>query len=73
MAVADIVTAITEDRPYRLGLNSEKAIEILDDMVKKGGIDKGIVDIVKDNFYQINYVRAKAQQDELQEYNEFYN
>jgi len=68
MAVADIVTAITEDRPYRLGMKSEEAIKILDDMVKNGAIDEGIVKIVKDNFSRINEVRVKAQQDALQEY-----
>jgi len=72
MSVADIVTAITEDRPYRLGMNSEKAMEVLFGMVKNGGIDKGTVEIVKDNFYLINDVRIQAQHDALQEYKAFY-
>jgi len=73
MAVADIVTAITEDRPYRVGMECEKAIEILSDMVKNGGIDDGIVELVKNNFSRINDVRIKAQQEATQEYNNFYN
>ena len=68
MAVADIVTAITEDRPYRPGMNSEAAIKILTNMAENGAIDKGIVEIVKENFSRINEVRIKAQQDALQEY-----
>jgi len=68
MAVADIVTAITEDRPYRPGMNSEEAIRILADMVENGSIDKGTVEIVKENFSRINDVRIKAQQNAMQEY-----
>jgi len=73
MAVADIFTAITEDRPYRLGMNSEEALKILTGMVENGGIDGGIVEIVKANFSRINDVRIKAQQDALEEYVSFRN
>jgi len=73
MAVADIVTAITEDRPYRLGMECEKALDVLYGMVENGEIDKDIVDTVKDNFPHINNLRFKAQQEELQEYNAFYD
>ena len=72
MAVADIVTAITENRPYRLGMDSNKAIGILSDMVDSGGIDKGIVDIVRENFPRISEVRMKAQLKAQQEYSDFY-
>jgi HD-GYP domain-containing protein (c-di-GMP phosphodiesterase class II) len=73
MAVADIVTAITEDRPYRLGMKSEEAVKILTNMVENGAIDKGTVKIVKENFSRVNDVRIKAQQDALQEYISFRN
>jgi len=73
MAVADIFTAITEDRPYRLGMDSEKTIKILAGMVESGAIDKGIVDIVKENFTRINDARIKAQQEAQQEYINFYS
>ncbi|MDR2924807.1 MAG: HD domain-containing protein [Azoarcus sp.] len=73
VAVADIVTAITEDRPYRRGMSAEKATEILSNMVTSGGIDEGIVAVVKENFQHINGVRIKAQQDAQQKYNAFYD
>ncbi|MCL2812124.1 MAG: HD domain-containing protein [Clostridia bacterium] len=73
MAVADIVTAITEDRPYRLGMSSEEAIKVLTNMVKSGAIDQGIVELVKENFSCINDVRIKAQQDAQHEYIAFRN
>ena len=73
MAVADIVTAITENRPYRPGMDSAKAMEILYDMVNNGGIDKGTVEIVSQNFSRINAVRIEAQREAQREYDAFYS
>jgi len=69
IAVADIVTAITEDRPYRPGMDSKNAIKILREMVEEGAIDKLIVDLVEENFPRINEVRKTAQEKAFQEYN----
>ena len=69
MAVADIMTAITEDRPYRVGMKPEDAMRVLTNMVGRGAIDGGIVEIVKANFARINDVRAEAQRDAHSEYN----
>ena len=73
MCVADILTAITEDRPYRAGMDSIKAIDILTEMVENGGIDQEIVEVVKENFAQINTVRIEAQAEALRDYKEFYS
>lgn len=43
MAVIDIYQALTENRPYRKGMNHEIAIGILEEMVEKGEIDGLIV------------------------------
>jgi len=68
IAVADIVTAISEDRPYRQGMNTEEAIKILRDMVDEGAIDSSIVNLVIENFPRINDARIKAQENAYQEY-----
>ncbi|MDR1706232.1 MAG: HD domain-containing protein [Clostridiales bacterium] len=73
MAVADIVTAITEDRPYRAGMDSGKAIGVLSGMADNGGIDKGVVEIVKKNFSRINDARIKAQREAQEEFDAFYS
>lgn len=73
IAVADIVTAITEDRPYRTGMSGDKALGILADMVANGGIDKDIVEIVKENFAGINEARVTAQEKAREEYDAFYS
>ena len=72
MAVADILTALTEDRPYRLGMSREKASSILNEKAANGYIDKSIVDKANDNFFRVNNARIKAQQKAQKEYEEFY-
>jgi len=72
MAVADVMTALTEDRPYRLGLDKENVEKILISMAENSGIDKNIADLVCENFYRINDVRIKAQQESQREYAAFY-
>jgi len=69
IAVSDIVTAITEDRPYRPGMDSIKAISILRAMVEEGAIDVSIVDLVEKDFKRINNVRKAAQKKASLEYN----
>jgi HD-GYP domain-containing protein (c-di-GMP phosphodiesterase class II) len=73
LAVADIVTALTEDRPYRLGMSGEKTMKILSGMVKNGGIDKSTVAIAAENFPRINDARIKAQQEAQKKYDAFYD
>ena len=68
MAVADIFTAITEDRPYRAGMSEDEAVRVLNNMVENGSIDGTIVKLVQDNAAHINDVRAKAQQAALEEF-----
>jgi len=68
IAVADVVTAITEDRPYRPGMDSNNAINILRDMVEEGAIDESIVELVEKNFSRINDVRISAQTKSFHEY-----
>ncbi len=43
MACIDIYQALTENRPYKVGLSHEKTINIMRDMVEQGKIDAGIV------------------------------
>jgi HD-GYP domain-containing protein (c-di-GMP phosphodiesterase class II) len=73
MVVADVVTALTEDRPYRAGMEMERASEILYAMAESGGVDKNIVDLAHKNFFRINDVRIKAQKNAQREYEAFHN
>ncbi|QAR32546.1 HD domain-containing protein [Geovibrio thiophilus] len=61
MAVADIFTALTEDRPYRAGMDSEGVISVLDELAEKNKIDARVVAALKDNYTRINTGREEAQ------------
>ncbi|NUU65970.1 HD domain-containing protein [Enterobacteriaceae bacterium BIT-l23] len=55
MAVADVFTALTENRPYRQGMAAQKALTILEEEVAGNKLDGDVVDIVKrhlDDVYQ---------------------
>ena len=72
MAVADVVTALTEDRPYRLGMKKETTAKTLLTMVDTGALDKDIVDLTNDNFFRINDARKNTQNEALKEYETFH-
>ena len=73
MAVADVLTALTEDRPYRAGMNRERTEKILWDMAEGNGLDGGIVDLTAKNFLYLNDIRINAQKEALKEYGEFHD
>ncbi len=43
IAIADIYQALTEDRPYREGMDSQTAIEIMMDMADRGELSKEMI------------------------------
>ena len=47
VAVADVFTALTEDRPYRRKLPADQAIRLIEQNVKQSILDGNIVDILK--------------------------
>lgn len=53
IAIADMFTALTEDRPYRKGMELSQVVDILDSEVAQGKLDGLIVDIVKRNIYAL--------------------
>ena len=59
MAVADVFTAVTEDRPYRAGMPRAKAVAVLDDAVLSGGLDGDIVSILKRDYEAIDAARQQ--------------
>ena len=60
MAVADIFSAITEERPYRAGMTREQAADVLNGDVKAGGICGDIVALLLDNYEQVDAARDTA-------------
>ncbi len=71
VAVADNFTAVTEDRPYRNGMEAGKALEVLRKMAQSQVIDSDLMEIVEENFAELNGVRVSAQQAAGEEYRRF--
>lgn len=71
MSVADVFTAVTEDRPYRVGMKKPQVIDLLHKMVKNKALNGDIVKYLIDNYDELNYGRDIAQKDSLKEYAHF--
>jgi len=71
VAVADVFTAITEDRPYRKGMDDEQAIRVLNSMVAEGALDGMVVQVLLDHFHEINTLRQHAQLEAAERYDRF--
>ena len=50
MSICDVYQALTEERPYRENLTSEKVWAIIDDMCEKQHLDKALVEKLKQTF-----------------------
>jgi HD-GYP domain-containing protein (c-di-GMP phosphodiesterase class II) len=67
MAVSDVFTAITENRPYRAGMDHDLARKVLNDMVTQAALDPDIVGMLLKNFEELNVVRDEAQSEAVRE------
>ncbi len=71
MAVADVFTAITEDRPYRKGMNTEQVLQVLQRMASSSALDSSVVSVLGLHYDEVNSIRIAAQQASSEEYQEF--
>lgn len=71
VSVADIFTALTEDRPYRKGMSVKEAFQIISDAAEQRRLDPSVVDILKEHLIQVDQARALAQTSALDEYHRF--
>lgn len=70
MAVADIFSAITEERPYRKGMGREQVFDVLRGDVEKGALSGSIVELLLDNYEEIDGKRAEASRKASSRYQE---
>ena len=61
MAVADTFTAITEDRPYRKGMQREQVVSVLDNQALSGALDGDVVAVLTDDYDAIDNTRRQEQ------------
>lgn len=71
VAVSDIFTALTENRPYRAGLSTGESLLIMKKMVKQNALDGFIVDKLSANVDQLNQIRIETENEIAAEYQEF--
>ncbi|NLM12542.1 MAG: HD domain-containing protein [Epulopiscium sp.] len=71
VGVADVFTALTEDRPYRQGMAKNAVLSILDEMGKKNELDQRIITCLIEHYDEINEIRRVTQQKVLKEYENF--
>jgi len=70
VAVSDVFTAITEDRPYRLGMDRVKAQKVINAMVSRSALDPDVVALLMDHYDDLNALRLTAQAEAAREYGE---
>ena len=61
MAVADIFTAVAEDRPYRRGMMRNKCVDVLSRQVDSGRLDGDVVNVLLRDLEEIDAVRRQEQ------------
>jgi HD-GYP domain-containing protein (c-di-GMP phosphodiesterase class II) len=71
MAVADVFTAITEDRPYRKGMEFDNAKKVLNNMVADNALDGRIVKLLLENYHELDEIRKTAQDEAAGQYEKF--
>jgi HD-GYP domain-containing protein (c-di-GMP phosphodiesterase class II) len=71
MAVADVFTALTEDRPYREGMDREQAVGVLNTMATGHELDARLVEVLIKNFDEIDKARTSAQEEASSGFAEF--
>ncbi len=70
MAVADIFTALTEDRPYRKAMAPSEVMNVMRGKVQDGGLDRQVVATLATHYEELDECRAKAQLSAAWEYRE---
>ena len=61
MMVADIFTALAEDRPYRNGMSRKEVMEIIGQLSRRQSLDTRIVDLLFDNYEEVYSCMAEKQ------------
>ncbi len=71
MALADVFTAITEDRPHRQRSSPKTALLFVQNMANNMTLDHRIIALLRENFEEIYSLRLSAQNAAAEEYRQF--
>jgi len=64
LCVADVFTALAEDRPYRKGMNTADAMRIVNEQVAQGKLDADVVAMLSECLSEVDQARIQAQSKE---------
>ncbi len=73
LAVADVVTALTENRPYRKSAGKRDVMRVLKAMSREGVLDGHVVEALSRRFEYVNTCRREAQVHAVNLYERFIN
>ena len=71
VALADVFTALAENRPYRAGLQRKEALSIIAQMASAGTLDGSVVALLRANYRDIDSARVAAQAETIADYRDF--
>lgn len=71
MAVADVFTALTEDRPYRKGMDRQETLKVLQAMAAERELDEDLIKLFDRHFDEMNAIRESAQKQAVKAYTRF--
>ncbi len=69
VAATDVFTAITEDRPYRAGMDAKRTRKVLEQF-SGTALDADLVELLLDNMEEFNELRIEAQEQAIAEFNQ---
>lgn len=69
MAVADVLTAVCEDRPYRKGMDQKTALGVLHKQVQEKRINRDLAAIPQKYYEEIDELRTRVQHEAAEFYN----
>ena len=70
LAVADVFTAVTEDRPYRKGMKRERPLRCLRELADRHQLDLDVMSALESSFEELNDLRRDAQETACSSYDE---
>ncbi|HEY3310871.1 MAG TPA: HD domain-containing phosphohydrolase [Anaerolineales bacterium] len=71
IAIADVFTAITEDRPYREGLHKENVMGVLTSQANRNKLDARLVKLLGTRFEEISELVLRAESVAMEDYRSF--
>lgn len=71
LQVADVFTAITEDRPYRRGMDFDQATKVLRQLGDSNKLDPIVVEVLIERYDEIDTLRSKGQTQALEHFSNY--